>query len=67
MKVSVSGSLVTDMRIVPLGSEGTILDLDWFINYRYIKLVRKASEIERNDDLRAYCKQAISTVVLPQR
>ena len=36
----------SDMRIVPLGSGGAILDLDWFLNYRDIKLARKGSEIE---------------------
>ena len=41
------------MRIVPLGSEGAILDLDWFHNYRDIELAIQASEIEGNDDLLA--------------
>ena len=39
------------MRIVPLGSGGAILDLDWFLNYCDIKLVRQASETEGNYDL----------------
>jgi hypothetical protein len=46
----------TDMRIVPLGSGGAILDLDWFLNYCDIKLVIQASEIEEKDDLSAYAK-----------
>ena len=41
----------TDMRIVPLGSGGTILDLDWFLNYRYTKLAIQPSEITGKDDL----------------
>jgi hypothetical protein len=35
-----------DMRIVPMGSGGTILDLGWFLNYREIKLIIQVSEIE---------------------
>jgi hypothetical protein len=49
-------TLVPDMRIVPLGSGGAILDLDWFLNYCDIKLVIHASEIEGKDDLSAYAK-----------
>ena len=45
-----------DMRIVPMVSGGAMLDLDWFLNYCDIKLVRKASAIEFKDDLLAYCK-----------
>ena len=28
-----------DMRIVPLGSGGAILDLDWFLNYCDISII----------------------------
>ena len=45
------------MGIVRLGSGGAILDLDWFLNYRDIKLAILAEEIEGNYDLLAYCKQ----------
>jgi hypothetical protein len=38
------------MRIVPLGSGGAILDLDWFLNYRDIKLAIQVSEMEGKDD-----------------
>jgi hypothetical protein len=44
------------MRIVPLGSGGGILDLDWFLKYWEIKLIIQMSEIEGNDDLLAYFK-----------
>ena len=44
-----------DMRIVPMGSGGAILDLDWFLNYHDIKLVIKASEIEGKIVLLTYC------------
>jgi hypothetical protein len=47
---------MADMRSVPSGSGGAILDLDWFLNYRDIKLVIQASEIEGKDDLSAYAK-----------
>ena len=40
-----------DLRIVSLGSGGAILNLDWFLNYRDIKLVGEVSEIERNHDM----------------
>jgi hypothetical protein len=49
-------SLASDLRIVPLGSGGAIMDLHWFLNYRDIKLVVDASEIEGSNDLLAYCK-----------
>jgi hypothetical protein len=49
-------TLATDMRIVPLGSGGGILDLDWFLKYWEIRLVIKMSEIEGKDDLLAYFK-----------
>ena len=42
--------LVSDMKIVPLGSGGVI--------NRDIKLVMEASEKEGKDDLLAYCKHA---------
>jgi hypothetical protein len=45
-----------NMRIVPLGSGGAILDLDWLLNYHDIKLVIQVSEIEGKDDLLAYAK-----------
>jgi hypothetical protein len=45
------------MIIVPLGSRGAILDLDWFLNYHDIKLVRQGSDIEQKDDLLAFCKR----------
>ena len=45
--------VIPDMRIVPLGSGGAILDLDWFLNWRDIKLVIQPTERERNDDLLA--------------
>jgi hypothetical protein len=48
--------LTPDMRIVPLGSGGRILDLDWFLKYCEIKLVIQMSEKERKDDLLAYFK-----------
>jgi hypothetical protein len=38
-----------DMRIMPTGSGGGILDLDWFLVYRDIKLVIQLSEIEGKD------------------
>jgi hypothetical protein len=41
----------TDMRIVPFGSGGSFLDLDWFLNSRDIKLFRQASELEIKDYL----------------
>ena len=44
------------MRIVHMGSGGTVLDLDWFLNYSDTKLVIQESEIEGKDDLLAYCK-----------
>ena len=47
---------VSDLRIVHSGSGGEILDIDWFHNYCGIKLVRQASEIERNNDMLAYCE-----------
>ena len=34
------------MRIVPLGSEGAISNLDWFLNYRDNIFVGKVSETE---------------------
>ena len=34
-----------NMRIVPLGSGGAIFDLEWFLKYRDIKLVKPASKI----------------------
>jgi hypothetical protein len=46
----------SDIRIVPLGSGGVILDLDWFLNYRVTNLVIQEFKIERKDDLLAYCK-----------
>ena len=46
----------TDKRIVPFVSGGAVLDLDWFINYRDIKLAAPASEIERTVNFLAYCK-----------
>ena len=49
-----------DLRIVPYGSGGAIWYLDWFLNYCDIKLARQASEIQRNDDLLAYCKHLCS-------
>ena len=33
--------LVSDLRIIPSGSGGEILDLDWFLNYRGINSVRQ--------------------------
>ena len=33
------------------GSRGAILNLDWFLNYRDIKLVGEVSEIERNHNI----------------
>ena len=45
---------IANMGTLPLGFGGAILDLDWFLNYRYIKLVIQASEIEGTDDLSAY-------------
>ena len=50
----IMGGLVTHMRIVPLGSGGKILDLDWFLKYRDTKLVIQTSKIEGKDDLLAY-------------
>jgi hypothetical protein len=47
--------LTPDMRIVPLGSGGAILDLEWFLNHQDIKLVIKERELEGKDDLLAYC------------
>ena len=44
------------MRIVPFGSGGGILDLDWFLKYWEITLVIPMSEIEGKDDLLAYFK-----------
>jgi hypothetical protein len=44
------------MRIVPLGSGGVLLDLEWFLNQQDIKLVIKERELEGKDDLLAYCK-----------
>jgi hypothetical protein len=44
-------SFGTDIRIVPLGLGGTVLDHDWFLNNRDIKLAIQASEIEGNDDV----------------
>jgi hypothetical protein len=38
-----------DMRIMPSGSGSEILDLDWFLIYRDIKLVIQASKIEGKD------------------
>jgi hypothetical protein len=35
-----------DLRIVPLGSGGAVLDLDRFLNYRDTNMVIQASEIE---------------------
>jgi hypothetical protein len=46
----------TDMRIVPLGSGGAILDLHLFLKYRDIKLAIEVKEIEEKDDLLAYCR-----------
>ena len=37
--------LHADMRTVLLGSGGAILDFEWFLNYRDIKLIRQASKI----------------------
>jgi hypothetical protein len=57
-KIGPSGAVQTvsdtDTRIVPLGSGGAILDLDWFLNYRDIKLVIQSSDIEGKDDCLAY-------------
>jgi hypothetical protein len=39
---------------MPLGSGGAILDDDWFLNFRDIKFLRKALEIERNDGMLAH-------------
>ena len=47
------GRLRPDMRIVPLGSEGAILDLVGFLKYRDTKLVKQVSEIEGMDELLA--------------
>jgi hypothetical protein len=44
----------SDLRIVPLGSGGVILDLDMFLKYRDIKLDRQVSEIERKDNKLAH-------------
>ena len=44
------------MRIVPFGSGGGILDLNWFLKYWEITLVIPMSEIEGKDDLLAYFK-----------
>ena len=44
------------MRIVPFGSGGGILDLDWFLKNSEITLVIPMSEIEGKDDLLAYFK-----------
>ena len=55
----------TNMRIVCLGSGGTILDLDWFLNYRGAKLAIHASQIEGKNDLLA-CIKAISGFGQPQ-
>ena len=49
--------ILSDMRVVPFGSVGATLDLDWFLNYRDTKLVIQASEIKKKvNDLLAYCK-----------
>ena len=45
------------MKIVPLGSGGTTLDLGCFLNSRDIKLAIQASEIQGKDDLLANSKQ----------
>ena len=49
-------SVITDLRIVPSGSGGAILYLDWFLNSCDNKLDRQASEIKRNYDMIGYCK-----------
>ena len=48
LRISRGGILGTDMRFVPLGSGGAILELEWFLNYHDIKLVIQASAIEGN-------------------
>jgi hypothetical protein len=58
-KQNISRDLNTDMKIVLSGSGGAVLNLDWFLNYHDIKLVRKASEKGRKDDFLANI-QAIS-------
>ena len=40
---------VTDLRIIPSGSICAILDLDWLLDYCYVKLVGEASELGRNN------------------
>ena len=44
----------SEMGIVHFGSEVAILDLNWFLNYCDIELVRQASERVRKDNLIAY-------------
>jgi hypothetical protein len=48
--------LPADMIIVPLGSGGRILDLDWFLSYQYTKLVLQMSEIVGKGDMLAFGK-----------
>jgi hypothetical protein len=42
----IADELLSDMRIVPLGSVGVILDVDCLLNWFDIKLVIQAPEIE---------------------
>ena len=53
------------MVIIPLGSRGAVLHLDWFDNNRGIKLVRPASEIENKFLLMANF-EAISALGKPE-
>ena len=52
----------SDMKIVPLGSKGTILNFDWFLNYSDIKLVIQESE-KKERMICSYCKQSHNSVI----